>query len=110
MAMMVVLLPTSDRGSSLRTAALRELVRLGITRVFLVGDDRSLGVVVEGWAFDPSRSARHVVSALAGQDADTRILQPIAELAVSHPAIAGGDQGDEAAARAPTAPERAAPE
>ena len=80
---MVVLVPASDAEPSLQPAAVSELARLGVTSVALVRDDMTLGLVVEGWAFDPSRSAEAVVAAVAGVAADTRTLHPFVEMAVS---------------------------
>ena len=83
MAMIVVLVPSSDAEPSLPPAAVSELARLGVTSVAVLRDDRTLGLVVEGWAFDPSRSAEAVVAAVAGGSSGTRTLHPLAELAVS---------------------------
>ena len=35
--------------------AVSRLAELGITRVSLLGDQTGIGVVLEGWAFDPAR-------------------------------------------------------
>jgi hypothetical protein len=74
-AMIVVLVPYSD--------AVSELARLGVTSVAVVRDDRTLGLVVEGWAFDPRRSAEAVVAAIAGRRSQARTLHPLVEMAVS---------------------------
>ena len=52
MAILLVLMPAGTK-ACLRSDALSALARLGVTRVALVRDERSTGVVVEGWAFDP---------------------------------------------------------
>jgi hypothetical protein len=85
MAILVVLLPASEADSSLQPAAVTRLARLGVTSVALVRDQRTVALVVEGWAFEPSRSAEAVVDALAADGASARTLHPIAELAVSSP-------------------------
>jgi len=82
-AMMVVLVPASDAESSLQPVAVSKLARLGVTSVAVLRDDRTLGLVVEGWAFDPSRSAEAAVAAVAGLTADARTLYPLVEMAVS---------------------------
>jgi hypothetical protein len=82
-AMVVVLVPASEVDPSLRPAAVSKLARLGVTSVALVRDDRTCALVVEGWAFEPSRSAEAVVAAVASDSASARTLHPIAELAVS---------------------------
>ena len=80
---MVVLIPASDAEPSLQPAAVSELARLGVTSVAVLRDDRTLGLVVEGWAFDPSRSGAAVVAAVAGRTSDARTLHPLVEMAVS---------------------------
>ena len=83
MAIAVVLLPASETEPSLRPAAVAELARLGVTSVALVRDDRTLGLVVEGWAFDPERSAEAVVAAVAGRASRARTLHSLLHVAVS---------------------------
>jgi len=80
---MVVLVPSSDAEPSLQPATASELARLGVTTVAVLRDERTLGLVIEGWAFDPSRSAQAVVAAVAGRTSRARTLQPLMELAVS---------------------------
>jgi hypothetical protein len=90
-AIVVVLLPVSDAEPSLQPAAISELARLGVTSVAVVRDERTVGLVVEGWAFDPGRSAAAVVAAVAGPSARARTLHPLMEMAVSTAtAIKGG--------------------
>ncbi len=83
MAMIVVLVPTSEAEPSLRPAVVSKLARLGVTSVAMLRDERTLGLVVEGWAFDPSRSAQAVIEAIAGRASGARTLLPLAEMAVS---------------------------
>src|SRR5947207_15236251 len=80
---MVVLLPASEAGPSLQPAAIAKLARLGVTSVAVVRDDQSVGLVVEGWAFDPSRSAADVVDAMASAVPGVRLLHPLLELSVT---------------------------
>jgi hypothetical protein len=82
-AILVVLVPASDAEPSLHHEAVAELARLGVTSVALLRDDRTFGLVVEGWAFDPSRSAEAVVAAVAGRASRARTLHPLLEMAVS---------------------------
>ena len=86
MAMMLLLIPAETK-ISLDPDALAEFARLGITHVALLHDEQCLGVVVEGWAFDPGVSASDVVSAVAGGDGRPRTLQPLVEMTVKQ-----GDQ------------------
>jgi hypothetical protein len=82
-AMIVILVPASDAEPSLKPGAVSDLARLGVTSVGVVRDNRTLGLIVEGWAFDPGRSADAVVAAVAGQTSRARTLHPLAEMAVS---------------------------
>jgi hypothetical protein len=91
-ATLVVLVPASDAAPSLQQAAVSELARLGVTSVTLPRDDHIVGFVVEGWAFDPSRSAQTAVAAVAGGSSRARTLLPLLDLAVSTaPLPPGGD-------------------
>jgi hypothetical protein len=82
-AIVVVLLPASENEPSLQPAAVSELGRLGVTSVSLARDDRTLALVVEGWAFDPGRSAEAVVAAVAGPRSGARTLHPLLHMAVA---------------------------
>ncbi|MGH2796584.1 MAG: hypothetical protein ACRDM0_02660 [Thermoleophilaceae bacterium] len=86
MAIVVVLLPASEEEPSLQPAAVSQLGRLGVTSISLVGDDRTLALVVEGWAFDPSRSAEAVIAAVAGRCSQSRTLHPLLHMAVANTA------------------------
>jgi hypothetical protein len=81
--MLVVLVPASKPEPSLQPAAVCELVRLGVTSVDLVRDERVVGLVVEGWAFDPSRSADAVLAAVGCPRSQAQALQPLLHVAVS---------------------------
>jgi hypothetical protein len=78
----VVLLPASRDESSVPTAAATALAQLGVTGISVVRDDRTLGLVVAGWAFDPRRSAGAVVEALGRTRFGARTLYPLLEMAV----------------------------
>ena len=83
MAILVVLLPASDAEPSVHPAAVAQLAHLGVTSVALLRDEHTFGLVVEGWAFDPGRSAQAVVAAVAGPASRARTLHPLLEMAVS---------------------------
>jgi hypothetical protein len=110
MAMMVVLMRATGAEEALQPGVLAALGSLGVTTVSLVGDDRTLGVVIEGWAFDPRRSAGAAVSALGGGEVSRSILHPIAELAISPAPTLDGHPASEAVPPAHRASDRAAPE
>lgn len=92
-ALVVVLLPAFETEPSLQPAAVSELARLGVTSVVLVADERTVGLVLEGWAFDPSRSAEAAIAAVAGGGSPVRTLHPMAEMAVSTVPTPSGRSG-----------------
>lgn len=81
--MIVILLPASETQPTLQPAAVSALARLGVTNVALVRDEQILGLVVDGWAFDPGRSADAVVAVVAGRGSPARTLHPLLHMAVS---------------------------
>ena len=83
MAMLVVLIPASEAEPSLQPTALSKLARVGVTSVAVVCDDVTLALVVEGWAFDPSRSAEAVLRAVGARAPHARTLYPVMHTAVS---------------------------
>jgi hypothetical protein len=90
---MVVLLPASETEPSLRPAAVSKLAELGVTSVAVVRDRETVGLVIEGWAFDPLRSADAVIEAVADPTSRARTLHPLLELAVSASALENGGEG-----------------
>jgi hypothetical protein len=79
-AMMVVLLEGSDGEFCVRSEHVSQLARLGVTNVALVRDRQTVGIVLEGWLFDPARSAAAALSGLADGG---RALHPFLHMAVS---------------------------
>ena len=88
---MTVLLVQGDDEVALGAAALRRLGALGITSVAVVRDEQSVALVLEGWAFDPERSASAAVAAVSA-DSATRTLYPVVQMAVSAAATEGGSE------------------
>jgi hypothetical protein len=80
--MVVILFPVSEEEPRLQPAALEKLARLGITSLALLRDTSVVGLVLEGWAFDP-RDAPQAACAVAGAREDLRTLEPLAHMAVS---------------------------
>jgi hypothetical protein len=79
------------------------LAALGVTSMALLRDHESVGVMLDGWAFDPHRSAG-AAAAVLGAEPQCRILLPVLEVGVtsataiggtndSTPAAAGSDAG-----------------
>lgn len=88
MAMMVILLDP-NAGFSVRQEVVEELARLGVTSVAVVRDSEAIGVVLEGWLFEPARSAGAAASAVGGT-ARARVLHPVLQMAVSTARPQGG--------------------
>jgi len=87
-AMVVVLFPVSGEEPALQPAALDELARLGVTSISLLRDDRTAGLVLAGWAFDPAR-ALEAACAVTGTCDGVRMLQPLMQMTVSAAPIEG---------------------
>jgi hypothetical protein len=81
--MLVVLMERDDFQVLLSPSQVAALSSLGIVSVGLVGDGRTIGVVVEGWAFDPVRATAATLSALGVGDGDVQALKQLAHVAVS---------------------------
>jgi len=88
-AMMVLLLGDPDREFCVGRRLASQLARLGITSVAFVRDEEMVGVVLEGWLFDPARSGEAAADAV-GASKGARALHPVADLAVSIAAEQGG--------------------
>jgi hypothetical protein len=81
MAMVVLVLPAgADVSVGPDTAA--RLARFGIGHAALLRDDGTVAVVLEGWAFDPERSADAAAELIAPGE-PCRILRPLADLTVA---------------------------
>jgi hypothetical protein len=90
--MMVVLLEASDAEFCVRPAQVVQLARLGVSNLALVRDSDTVGIVLEGWLFDPARSGDAAVCGLA---AGGRALHPVLHMAVSTAAAPDGVRGRE---------------
>ena len=82
MAMLVVLFESDEGEVLLGSRAVTRLARLGVTSVALLSDDRTICVVLEGWAFDPAGSPSDVVSAISAITRSARTLQPAMQITV----------------------------
>ncbi len=82
MAMLVVLLDADEGEVTLGSRAVDQLARLGVTSVALLGDERTVCIVLEGWAFDPTGSAGEVVSAISRGTRSVRVLRSLMYTAV----------------------------
>jgi hypothetical protein len=91
MAMVVVVLQASDGQPALQPAAVSELAELGITNLAVVRDESLVGLVLEGWAFDPGRAAEAVGAVVADPGTSVRTLQPLLQMGVSTAPWKGGE-------------------
>ena len=85
--MMVVLLEALDAEFCVRPEQVAQLARLGVSNLALVRDADTVGIVLEGWLFDPERSGTAAVCGLA---AGGRALHPVLHMAVPTAAVPSG--------------------
>ena len=64
-------------------AVAAQLAALGITRVSLLADPTEIGVVLEGWAFDPARIDAVVRAVFPDVGAAIRVFREVEHVAVS---------------------------
>ena len=63
--------------------AVVRLQALGISRISLLRDGPRIGVVLEGWAFDPVQAQEAARAIFPGASADVRTFHEIEHVAVS---------------------------
>lgn len=63
--------------------AAERLAFLGVTRVSLLADRSAIGVVLEGWAFDPADIDEAVRAMFPGGGKSVRVFHEIENVAVS---------------------------
>ena len=88
MAKALMLWP-AGAGVRIGSAEAAQLAALGVTNVTLLRDAETVAIVLEGWAFNPSRSARAAAAAL-GDATTCRVLEPALDVAVSNAESIGG--------------------
>lgn len=91
MAIMVLLLDDAEGAFAVREDQIAELARLGVTSVDVLRDRQVVGVVLEGWMFDPAVSARAAAKAVRATTA-VRMLRPLLHMAVSAANQGGCDE------------------
>ena len=96
MAITVLLLAEEGADVSVRADAVARLAELGVTSVAVLRDGETVAVVLEGWAFDPGRSAAAAARAVAGADAGARTFHPLVQMAVTTAPSEGGLDAEEA--------------
>jgi hypothetical protein len=84
---MIVVLEEREGEFCLRPELISELARLGITNLGLARDQQTVGIVLEGWSFDPASSAETATAVVA---AGGRMLHPVMHMAVTTAGPEGG--------------------
>jgi hypothetical protein len=87
--MTVLLLNCAEGEFCLRQELVSELSRLGVSNVALVRDEQTVAVVLEGWMFDPERSAEAAAHAVR-PEGSARTLRPVMQVAVANAVAEGG--------------------
>ena len=82
MPMVVLLVPSPAQELSLGPETLRQLAALGVTDLALLRDQHTVGLVLQGWAFDPHQSEAALHTLIAATE-DTRTLLPLSQASVS---------------------------
>lgn len=80
---MVVLVDAEPGAGALDSAAATRLAALGVTSVSVVHDDAGIGVVLEGWAFDPLVAGEQAAAIVAGGRGGVRTLHPLLQTTVA---------------------------
>jgi hypothetical protein len=80
--MVVLLVPGGDDALSIGTEALERLAGIGVTDLAVLRDEQVVGLVLQGWAFDPEQSAT-ALQMLVTAPEDTRTLLPLSQASVS---------------------------
>ena len=82
MGVLVLLVANRDPGAEIGPAVAQQLAALGVTNLSVLRDEQTTAVALEGWAFDPTRSAEAAARAVAVDRACVRVLRPVIESAV----------------------------
>jgi hypothetical protein len=81
---LVMLVASGEAGEPVVGPDTAERLReLGITRVSLLRDGKATGLVLEGWAFDPTRAGDATRAIFPGADARVRTFHEIERVDVS---------------------------
>jgi hypothetical protein len=79
---LVLLVANEDPAAEVGPGVAGQLAALGVTKLAVLRDEQTTAVALEGWAFDPARSAEAAACALAADRAAVRVLWPVIESAV----------------------------
>lgn len=82
----VLLVAATDAGEpNVGPAAAEQLRQFGISRISLLRDGLTTGVVLEGWAFDPAQADEATRAIFPGSSAAIQTFHEIEHVAVSGP-------------------------
>ncbi|HLE89248.1 MAG TPA: hypothetical protein VI733_04270 [Candidatus Limnocylindria bacterium] len=88
MAKVLILWP-ANAAVRIGSAEASLLAGIGVSTIALLRDAESVGIVLDGWAFDPVQSARAAAAAL-GSESECRVLLPALEVDVASASFTGG--------------------
>jgi len=80
--MLVLLIANDHPATEVGPAVAQKLATLGVTSVSVLRDEQTTALALEGWAFDPDRSAEAAAGVVTADPAAVRILRPVVESAV----------------------------
>ncbi len=83
---MALLLVSGHRADIPSLQSAHKLADLGITAITVLGDEETLALVLEGWAFDPARASEAAEAVLP-------MLQPLILKTQFHVAVRCGSAG-----------------
>lgn len=92
MSSLVVLLSDPEPPPRLGADAVQALAALGVTSVTVLQGDNATAFALEGWAFDPARSAAAAARALAAKPGAVSILHPVLESSIRRLPAAGPER------------------
>ena len=83
MAVVMLVAGSGTAQPVLGPGAAERLAQVGITRVSLLSDKSGIGVVLEGWAFNPADVDEAVRAMFPDGRADVRVLREVEHVAVA---------------------------
>lgn len=93
MAIALLLAETDADQPVIGPEAAGRLTEMGITRVSLIRDASGVGVVLEGWAFDPAGADEAARVVFPPQAVGVRILHEIVQVALSASPMSRAETG-----------------
>jgi hypothetical protein len=97
---MLLVLVTNRAPLALGADLARRLAHLGVSRVAILQDEAGLALALEGWAFDPIRSAGSALEVLGPGARAARSMQQVAEVGIAAGPTDGRESEDGAAVSA----------